>query len=527
MANCSEESTRKPIAPSLSEFLKEGGADKYIPRPEWLGHSACECCEYYRPIISHSRDSSYSMEKFDYLSMQTDSNNKCILEKELILDICDIAPNLPSTSSEKHFILDEDSHPICQRTEGCRMKDNEKVDSEDSKSEIIEQGHLFGSDKNCALIVAIKEKYSAAAIKLIEYGANPNHQNRHGVTPLILAAQKGLLGVVILLLEVGANPCQPSLTTTALIQASHFGHYNIVKDLIEKGALVNQTNQKGTTALMRACQEGHVNIARLLLYNHADVEHKNHDDMNALMLASQRGNLEIVETLLRHGSRVNEITLQHSTALMLACKRGHINVVQRLMSYGAELCMRDYRGQSAKSIAENNPHMTNFVPFMTLDTQMFLLRKNAHIQIKVELVKMWRLFNEDRASITSCTKSNGYIRTTKENIHDETVLSNYEPTKKLLLRTMALPLPLVGIIANYLQHPVVLEKQLEIVSRRRRIDPTSTIKCSLDLIDDILENVGFVDACDSSRLVAPTGFSSWVSYYSTIYFSRLPNLISV
>ena len=90
------------------------------------------------------------------------------------------------------------------------------------------------------------------------YGAPVNYPNLKGVTPIILASQKGNITVVTELISKGANPVAVSMTgSTALIQASHFGHFDTVRFLLRHGAIADQTNYKSTTALMRSAQEGH------------------------------------------------------------------------------------------------------------------------------------------------------------------------------------------------------------------------------------------------------------------------------
>ena len=74
----------------------------------------------------------------------------------------------------------------------------------------------------------------------------------------MLASQEGTLDVVRALLNKGALPNATTIRgSTALIQASHFGKLPVVKELLNYGALVDQANLKNTTALMRASQEGH------------------------------------------------------------------------------------------------------------------------------------------------------------------------------------------------------------------------------------------------------------------------------
>lgn len=141
-----------------------------------------------------------------------------------------------------------------------------------------------------------------------------------------------------------------------LSQASHFGHAEAVRVLLENHAEADFANLKGTTALMRASQEGHARISELLIGSSADVNRKNNEGMNALMLASQRGHAEMVFLLIRAGASMDEQTSQGSTALMLACKRGHEACVEALVSMGAEIFMRDSRGRTARDTALRRNH---------------------------------------------------------------------------------------------------------------------------------------------------------------------------
>ena len=60
--------------------------------------------------------------------------------------------------------------------------------------------------------------------------------NRQGMTPLILAAQKGNVPVVQALLHCGVELCFSSeygYTGTALLQAAHYGHVHVVKCIFD------------------------------------------------------------------------------------------------------------------------------------------------------------------------------------------------------------------------------------------------------------------------------------------------------
>lgn len=541
-----EEMDRYELAPSLSEFLKDGG-ETYLPRPEWCRCFSRDDKHDANGVISMDASTIYPCRESEEPHFQPESMSNSQWERGLILDHSEFSPRIPSppvsleTPMTEYNLDDNETaeafarsiyHKVCssgsnqsprsvafdigktQNLQDGQMNRTLEVSKvHQDSNENANEDCLFGKDKNSALHLAIKNRRNAAALKLIEYGANPIHRNRNGVTPLMLAAQKGDLDVTIALLEYGANPCESNGHSSALIQACHFGHFDVVKILLEKGALVNQRNQTGTTALMRACQEGHTHIVKLLISYDADVECKNQDGMNALILASRRGHLDVVRSLLQIGCSVNETTAKKSTALMLACKNSHSDVAQNLMTHGAELFMRDCYGRTAVSLAEHNPKMSNLVPFMTIDAQIYFMRKYEACQRSFMFIKMWKLFNEDRASITAVSKTGGgRVRVTCNDMCNETMLCQITSSIEIMARTMALPLPLVGSIASYLPLPILVEKHWEMLQQRRNLDPTSTISCALDLIDDILENSGFLDACDASNLVAPTGYLNWADW---------------
>ena len=185
---------------------------------------------------------------------------------------------------------------------------------------------VFGRDSDSALHFAIRANATQAALVLIErisaaaatlttqncaqHQQQPQPQqqqhslleftNAKGVTPIILAAQKGNITVVRELLLHGVDPLSASTNgTTAMLQADHFGHVTVMEDLLRAAScsrfpsqlqsLIEQANSNLTTPLMRASQKGHVEAVQLLLQAGANVKQRNRVQMTALMLASQRG----------------------------------------------------------------------------------------------------------------------------------------------------------------------------------------------------------------------------------------------
>jgi hypothetical protein len=146
--------------------------------------------------------------------------------------------------------------PLAKESTTTR-KIGQAVATASTKSTIPTKPCYFGKDWDTALNLAIRENATEAALALLTCGAAVDTENAKGITPLILASQKGNCTVVRELLSRGANPGTSSTNgTTALLQASHFGHSNVVELLLLRGGpgLMELSNYNHTTPLMRASQ---------------------------------------------------------------------------------------------------------------------------------------------------------------------------------------------------------------------------------------------------------------------------------
>ncbi len=122
---------------------------------------------------------------------------------------------------------------------------------------------------------------------------------------------------------------------TALMLAANQGYTEIVKMLLNAGAEVNARDEDGQTALLATALTGHAGIIKLLLNAGADVNAITQGGHTALIWASLKGHTETVKTLLNAGAEVNAKTVNGSTALMLASEQGHTEIVQLLKQAGA------------------------------------------------------------------------------------------------------------------------------------------------------------------------------------------------
>jgi serine/threonine-protein phosphatase 6 regulatory ankyrin repeat subunit B len=167
--------------------------------------------------------------------------------------------------------------------------------------------------------------------------------DQDGITMLCIDIQEGHLGIVRLLIELGAdvNLARADAGATPLYIASMYGHTDIVNALLDAGASVHKRRtDSGSTPLFIASQLNHLAIVRLLVDAGADVNARlSKNGASPITVASQHGHTEVVRHLVSAGANVNMLSSEPmcATPLYLACQRGHLDVVRLLVAeFGAD-----------------------------------------------------------------------------------------------------------------------------------------------------------------------------------------------
>ncbi len=232
-------------------------------------------------------------------------------------------------------------------------------------------------------------------------GASSNARSKHGMTPLMWAAQDGNLAMAKLLVENGADVnalhgtwgCtvlgfaagqmypqvvryliehgastteRPSATSSPLLKAVRNRIDNedeleklkeVVEDLVSNGADINFRNRKKQTPLMLAARSGKVSIVRLLLDKGANINDGDRYGNTALMHASIKGQLSVVELLLTKGADMSKSHLCGCTALLLASEAGHSDVAELLLDNGSDINAKNEDGMTALMFAAKHGHI--------------------------------------------------------------------------------------------------------------------------------------------------------------------------
>jgi len=120
--------------------------------------------------------------------------------------------------------------------------------------------------------------------------------------------------------------------------AANYGHLDVVRLLVSRGANIEVQDTTRHTPLMYAAFEGHIDIVRYLLSVGADVNAACMSGETSLHEAAQGGKTKIVEVLLEHGHAIDPMDTRWSgaTPLMWSARWGHTETFQTLLAAGAD-----------------------------------------------------------------------------------------------------------------------------------------------------------------------------------------------
>ncbi len=189
---------------------------------------------------------------------------------------------------------------------------------------------------------------------LISKGADVNAMNGHkGMSALSIACVAGLLGIIKILKDAGANVNQKSYyDESPLYFATSTGIESVVRFLIENGANIDDTNyNEKTTAFYEACKSDFLGIANILADAGADINKKNAKLVSPLMIAVYTNRERIVKFLLNKGVSIDDVDLHGQSALFIGCKTASFEIIKMLVEAGANIYLKSNTGETPLDIA--------------------------------------------------------------------------------------------------------------------------------------------------------------------------------
>ncbi|XP_078601047.1 uncharacterized protein LOC144876039 isoform X1 [Branchiostoma floridae x Branchiostoma japonicum] len=141
-------------------------------------------------------------------------------------------------------------------------------------------------------------------------------------------------------------------TNEFLLYSAENGLVEGVKTALKAGADIDYDHvdcdaSSTGSALNLACLFGHVDVVKLLLRKGASLVKRTMHTFTPLHSAVMHGNTEVVDLLVQHGATLDSRDGFQLTPLMVACRHNHVDTVRRLIELGArpDFITNDYMAQ--------------------------------------------------------------------------------------------------------------------------------------------------------------------------------------
>ncbi|RMJ29023.1 ankyrin repeat-containing protein [Aspergillus sp. HF37] len=218
-------------------------------------------------------------------------------------------------------------------------------------------GHLYEADYDRFPWHAPGQERTPVLRRLMENGVKVGGRSSiFGYDFLARAAADGDLGLMKLLLENGANTEDwVEEMRTLLVATAENGREAVVRFLLDRRAVTNETKFSVGMALMNAIQQQQEGTVKILCEGGADLETSSYQfESKPLHEAAGKGYVEIVKLLIEHGADLNSKS-NGLTALMAAAENGRGAVVEELLQAGANPNIRGgIRFRKAKRFAKDD-----------------------------------------------------------------------------------------------------------------------------------------------------------------------------
>jgi ankyrin repeat protein len=178
------------------------------------------------------------------------------------------------------------------------------------------------------------------------------------MTPLTAAAKEGDVSMIKELLKKGAKVDDPNTgkwSATPLYWSLSDCKFEAAELLLKKNANANSADSFGLAPLHLAvcCKDVDISFIENLIQKGADVNYKDTSDgLTSLHYAISCGSDDVTRVLIEKGADVNAIADDGTTPLILAAKNDSVFIAKLLLEKGADVNWRDMKKKSAMSYAK-------------------------------------------------------------------------------------------------------------------------------------------------------------------------------
>jgi ankyrin repeat protein len=218
--------------------------------------------------------------------------------------------------------------------------------------ELLGRGVSITGDSNNQRVLNIlsdswqlKDRDDIASI-LIDAKVDLNYN--HGGTPLILAATRGYMNIIKLLMAKGADINARYQGQTALFAATQYQRLEMAKLLLSAGATISDED------FIAAAFRCNLLMLHYYLKNGGDIEVRSKHGVTALQSGAREGYTECVELLLDRGADINARDSSGNTALHGAVASGRVTawLLEKSILRGADINAKNSKGQTPLDLAQ-------------------------------------------------------------------------------------------------------------------------------------------------------------------------------
>ncbi|KAK3033875.1 hypothetical protein RJ639_032780, partial [Escallonia herrerae] len=193
---------------------------------------------------------------------------------------------------------------------------------------MLAQGRM---DMPLSLCFAATREDDLLLNQLLRRGMDPNESDGNGRTALHIAASKGSVECVLLLLDYGADP--------------------------------NRKDSEGNVALWEAIMGKHERVIKLLADNGAMIS--SGDVGQCASFAVEQDNIGLLKDIIRYGGDVTLLNSLGTTALHTAISEENTEIVKFLVEQGADIDKPDVHGWTPRALADYQGHGEIKILFQT------------------------------------------------------------------------------------------------------------------------------------------------------------------
>ena len=254
-----------------------------------------------------------------FFNLKLDKNGLTLFHKIILLDQIDMFNSILETF-KRRFLIEKGSeslkHTNSSNSNTIPQNDEEKNSTESEDIEDIKLSKLLSlkdKDGNTPILYAAYKGKVSIIIKLIDLGVKYNVRNKAGLDVIHMAAQNNMGNVIIFFKEKynyylyqndnqGNNPIHWASSNSAKIALKYLLYYLDQKNF----DIINNKNKKGQTALHLAIlTNGNSDIIKNLLKKGIKVDIKDNNNLSALDITSQNSKYESIKKLILDYTKTN------------------------------------------------------------------------------------------------------------------------------------------------------------------------------------------------------------------------------